>query len=191
MSVQAHAALFIVVEETGSDVQATLSGDLDVTGMTLAFAGAGATMGNVMASAGNIRFGVTSSVDIYSFPVSNISGGVTNFGTGPFISATSSPDPNFGIMLGAQPTPQLFVPTGFTSGGALNATMIFSNQTLASLGIAAGTINVTLPNDSIVLQLGTAVVSEPTTLAMLALGTTAVLAHRRRKRRGSELAPGA
>jgi hypothetical protein len=50
--------------------------------------------------------------------------------------------------------------------------MIFSNATIASFTMIAGTYNYTIPNDNIILNIGQGggTVPEPATLALMGLG---------------------
>ena len=66
----------------------------------------------------------------------------------------------------------MFVPVGFTSGGAIASTALFSGATLASLGLTAGSYVFRSANDTITVNIGA--VPEPMSWALMIAGFAAI-----------------
>lgn len=164
----------ITLQEQGSDVVASGSGMIDLTGLTFQFtsAGGGASLGP---SDAFIATGSQAS----SVPVDGYTGfaGPTSFGpaTG-FISADATSGDSVDMI--GNPSfygiPMLFVPSGYVSDSSLSGTATFSNSTFASLGVTFGTYVWTwgtAPDQSYTLIIGIPnSVAEPAGLGLFGLG---------------------
>jgi hypothetical protein len=132
-TVAANASTYIVtIEQVGSDVVATGSGQLDLTSLTLFFTGAGPGAG-IVPNTAQISFATTgSTIDAYD----GLFSGPASFGTGTLTLAdTTSGEPVFFLRV----LQSLAVPTGYISDAALGtSTSTYSNATLTSLGVTPG-----------------------------------------------------
>jgi hypothetical protein len=129
---------FVTISESGSDVVMSVSGTIDLSGLTLVSSGAGPFGGGGGMGVNSATFilgatGVT--FDQYSGFTSNPS----NFGTGGGGGSSSSTGDVFGVTTQGAPPYLLIVPTGFISGGNISSSQTFSGQTLSSLGLTVGT----------------------------------------------------
>jgi hypothetical protein len=129
-SVQPAQAFTMTLKQVGSDVVATGSGAVNLTGLTLEFTVAPEP--GILAGHGVINAG-QSSVNV---PAYGGFSGPTTFGSGgSFFPNTSSGDfvginNSFGTI---------FVPAGYVSDTALSDNMTFNSATFASLGVTPGT----------------------------------------------------
>ena len=148
-SVQPAQGYTVTLQQVGSNVVATGSGPINLTG--LAFVGdfipAPGIRGNpayIMTGAGA---GVVDGYRGFTGPAS--------FGSGGFFAADTSSGDFVGMRGGLG---NLFVPQGYVSGAALSDSMTFNNATLASLGVTPGTYVWTwgtgLPNQNFTLVIG-------------------------------------
>lgn len=166
-SLPAQAAYMMTLTEVGSNVVATGSGSLDLTGLSL-------------------RVGFTASA-----PFINPSGAdlYVGMGDGALYADISGPS-NFGPSFGFGPTSasgsgdvagidggesSVIVPEGYVSGAALSGNATWDNATFKSLGGATpGTYEWTWGTgahaDSFTLQIRAAAVPEPASLTLLAMG---------------------
>lgn len=171
-----NAAVVTQFKQVGSDVVATLSGTLDLTGLTadtsLWFGGVPFISPANAAVASNTAGAL---LDLYygsiSGPASFGSGGVTLADSRTGDSVSFRPF-DFGI----------FVPHLYVSGGSLNATMTFLGKTFADFGVTPGDYVYNLPSDTYTVRFqDVAPVPLPAGLPLLfgALGLLAVT--RRRK----------
>jgi hypothetical protein len=165
----ANATLIINVDEVGSDVVFSTSGSLDLRGAE--FLGGYAYNDGFIPGGDNwyIASGDGSYVDNYA---------MTSF-DGPFGTSTtffSTPSSvsgdDFYIWGNGGMTQQVGMPVGYLSGSLITSEMIFSNATIASFTMIAGTYNYAIPNDNIILNIGQGggKVPEPATLALMGLG---------------------
>jgi hypothetical protein len=151
LSVRPAQAYTVTLEQVGSNVVATGSGAINLTGLT--FSTPSSTLAVVNAGNGVIitgphGFGL---VDLYTGfmgPLSFGSGGsfAPNTGGGDFV----------GISGGTMFT-FLLVPVGYASGAALSDSMTFNNATFASLFVTPGTYVWTWgdgANQNFTLQIG-------------------------------------
>ena len=126
----AQAGYIVTLEQVGSNVVATGSGPIDVSGLT--FDGTFGSAALINPATADIRTVIFAPIDIYSAPIA----GPTSFGSGGSTFTTSgSGDPvgitrNFG---------DIYVPQGYVSGNPLSDTMTFNDATFASLGVTPGT----------------------------------------------------
>lgn len=80
-------------------------------------------------------------------------------------------------------TAQVGLPVGYLTGSAIISGMQFDGATIAGLNMTPGTYHYNLPNDTITLNVGTAVnVPEPATLALVGSGLLSLSALRRRRK---------
>jgi len=174
-SVQPAQAYTVTLQQTGSNVVATGSGAINLTGLTLSFPSAfsGAV---VFASVGQIETGPASAlVDGYTGFA-----GPTSFGSGGlFFPNTGSGD---FVGLDATGVPFIAVPQGYVSGAALSDSMTFNNATLASLGVTPGTYVWTWgdgANQRFTLRIGT-VPDGGSTVSLLGCALLGLAAFRRK-----------
>ncbi len=130
-SVRPAQAYSITLEQVGSNVVATGSGPIDLTGLTFRFEGIANGIG-IGPDRGTIQTGVNFAIaDVYiGFT------GPTSFGPGPGALANTSSGDLVSIDNISQ---QIAVPHGYVSGAALSDSMTFNNATFASLGVTPGT----------------------------------------------------
>jgi hypothetical protein len=132
-TVAANASTYIVtIEQVGSDVVATGSGQLDLTSLTV-FSTQGGPGAGIVPNTAQISFATTgSTIDTYD----GLFSGPASFGTGTLTLAdTTSGEPVFFLSL----LQLLAVPTGYISDAALGtSTSTYSNATLTSLGVTPG-----------------------------------------------------
>lgn len=163
----ANAAVIINIDQKGTNVVATTSGTINITGLRAENVGSGTAAAIVPSS------GLFSAVETWGVTFYSGLGGPSTIGSGGFTFATSSTGTAFYILGNGG---LLGVPTGYVSGAPLDATTTFGGQTFASLGVTPGTYNYTVPNDTITLNVGAlvAAVPEPATWAMMLLGMAGV-----------------
>jgi hypothetical protein len=154
----AQASYTLNVNQTGSSVIATGSGSINTAALTIS--GTALDGSNVWPSDGVISVGPNSFVEL----LTGISG-PTSFGSGPQIFANLGTGTVTTLIanLGGQ---GLYVPNGYVSGSALSATATWNNQTLAGLGLTAGTYTYTWGSggtaDSFVLNIVAPTTTTPT-----------------------------
>jgi hypothetical protein len=162
-SLSAHAAYVVDLTQVGTNVDATGSGTIDLTDLSLF--GSGSGPGGIHPSDGYIETG-SGSEQIYT----TISG-PANFGSGGITDASTTT----GGLVAVNVSPnELSVPSGYVSGTLLSNSATFDNATFASLGATPGTYTWTWGKgahaDSFTLQIGPAAVPEPSTWAMMLAG---------------------
>jgi hypothetical protein len=168
----ARAALILTMVESGGDVLVTGNGTVDLTGLTLQ--GSGGAIAVMVPTAGELTIGGAGSIDVYTGLSSPGS-----FGPGGFVLPSVSAGDIMGILNG----PTLLVPGSYTSGTALAGSSTFAGHSFGSLGVNPGTYVWTwgagASADSLTLQVGPAVVPEPATTILGALGLAAMAVRRR------------
>ena len=163
-SAPANAAYVINFEEVGSDVIATGSGSLDISGLSAGLPGL------YNASVFPYPFALVGSgsgkffYDNFSFT------GPSSFGPGPGAHA----DSYSGQVAGLFGSTALMVPSNYISGSDLGiSTGTWQNKSFATLGLIPGTYvwtwGATHPIDTITVKIG-AGVPEPATWAMMIIG---------------------
>ena len=167
-SVQLAQAYSVTLEQVGSDVVATGSGPLDLTGLTLVVTYA-SLPAQIFPVLGQIVTGSGGATDGYQGSIS----GPTSFGGVFFTFASSGSGDSVGIF---RDTSTLLVPSGYVSGNALSDSATYNNATFASLGVTPGTYVWTWgagANQNFTLQIGPAGVPDGGSTVSL-LGLTAL-----------------
>jgi hypothetical protein len=132
---RAQAGYIVTLDQVGSNVVATGSGALDLTGQihsgTLTGLG-----GNVNPNLSVIEVGSPASIDLYG---ANITGPAKFGGTGGQILASSNSGDDVAIQIISQFSANVAVPKGYVFGNSLTDTSTWDNATFASLGVIPGT----------------------------------------------------
>jgi hypothetical protein len=178
-ALSAQAGYVVDLTQQGSNVVATGSGAIDLTGLT--FSGSTFLVSVITPSGPDMLAGPS-----MQSPAVQIDGylgftGPTNFGSGSEIFADSGSGDLVGIFtLPTLPTGRttLFVPRGYVSDSPLSSTATWDSQTLSSLGATPGTYEWTWgagANQSFTLVIGTGAtggntVPEPSAWAMMLIG---------------------
>jgi len=151
----ALAGYVVILEQQGSNVVATGTGGLDLTG--LHFFGNIDVVSGMNPSVGVIITGPASLVptDLYAAPV-----GVTNpFGSGSGLHASSGSGDLVGVSNGL-----FIVPQSYVSGTVLSDTSTYDNATFSSLGLTPGSYKWMWgagANQKFTLQVGAAALPDP------------------------------
>ena len=126
----AQAGYILTLQEVGSDVMATGSGTLDLTG--LSFISLSVQSAGMFPAHGFIATGSSGPVSIYTGFT-----GAPSFGSGSFTAASSSSGDLVGISNAAG---ELIVPQGYLGlGFPLSDSATYTGATFASLGVTPGT----------------------------------------------------
>jgi hypothetical protein len=160
-ALSAQAGYVVDLTQVGSDVVASGSGAIDLSGLTF-FSSFGGPSSLINPGEGII---LTGPAPILGDQYTGITG-PTSFGGGSIAFAGSGSGDEVGIIFR-----KLVVPVGY-SGAALSDTATYDSQTFSSLGATPGTYKWTWgtgANQSFTLVIGT-VVPEPSTWAMMLLG---------------------
>jgi VPDSG-CTERM motif len=176
LSQPAQAGYMVTLQQVGSNVVATGSGALDLTGLTLDFSG-GAAPGLHPSLIASIQTGPTpfAIVSVYlgvSGPSSFGTGSITfaNSGTGSLVGIQGLPGPGMG---------RLVVPQGYVSGTVLSDSSTYLSATLSSLGVTPGIYEWTWgtgANQNFTLDaIAPAVPDSGSTLGLLSLSVVALL----------------
>ena len=175
-SVQLAQAYSVTLEQVGSDVVATGSGPLDLTGLTLVVTYA-SLPAQIFPVLGQIVTGSGGATDGYQGSIS----GPTSFGGVFFTFASSGSGDSVGIF---RDTSTLLVPSGYVSGNALSDSATYNNATFASLGVTPGTYVWTWgagANQNFTLQIGPAGVPDGgSTVSLLGFALLGLAALRRK-----------
>jgi PEP-CTERM motif len=159
----AQAGYVVTLEEVGSNVVATGSGPIDLTGLNFVANGLPST--SVIPNESLILTGPGNVIDIY-----NGISGPSSFGSGSQTIAGSGAGDPVGIW---NLPGNLFVPSGYVSDSPLSDTATYDDQTFASLGVTPGVYEWTWgagANQNFTLDVGASTVPEPSTWAMLLIG---------------------
>jgi hypothetical protein len=173
-SVQA-AGYVVTLDQVGSNVVATGSGAIDLTGLTLS--GHSSFGGAIDPSSMFIVTGVNSGTQPFYTGFT----GPANFGSGGFQSASSSSGDTVGFTFSG-----LTVPSGYVSDAPLSDTSTYSGTNFTNLGVTPGIYEWTwgggTGDRNFTLEIGQAAVPEPATWtagALLALGLFSYFVRRR------------
>jgi hypothetical protein len=163
---RAQAGLVINILQDVTDVVAEASGTLNITGMSSD--GAGSVEPGILPSQATIGMGPLAGgdTDIYKTVT-----GPPSFGPGNGASPSSGSGDAFSVGGG----PEVFVPTGFISGGSISALDTWANSTIGGLGLTPGTYIFNLPNDTITVNIGGVGLPEPSSLVLAAIAAMAGL----------------
>jgi hypothetical protein len=131
----ANATPYVVtLEQVGSNVVATGSGEIDTTGLSDFFTDAEPGT-YIYPSVGSIITGNGPSfVDEWTGPIS----GPSNFGAGTATLASSGTGVSVGIYPQICPCSILYLPPGYVSGTILSDSATYGSATFASLGVTPG-----------------------------------------------------
>ena len=165
-----QAAATITFSQVGTDVQATLAGTLDLTGLTAD--GAGITPNARVRGAGpgaNLILGpsVVTAATSYS-PISGPQ--YIGCSTASIDASSGSAGSNgpFGINMSANlSAKRLIVPNGFVSGNAVSGSATWNGATVSSLGLTSGTYVYTWAGDSLTVIIPGSSVCQPTAIPTL------------------------
>ena len=162
----AQAGYVVTLTQQGSDVVATGSGPIDLSGLT--FSSGSFTFAAMIPSTAVITTGPTlvfTATDTYT----GVSGPL-NFGGGSLAEASSGGGDSVGIFGGIN---ELVVPLGYVSDSPLSDTATYAGQTFSSLGVTPGVYESTWgtgTNQNFTLDVVAGAVPEPSTWAMMGLG---------------------
>ena len=152
--VRPAGAYTVTLHQVGSNVVATGSGAINLTGLTFASGGFVAT-GSMGPSIADLTVADGSSLSQYTG-----FSGPSSFGPVTAIINASSDSGDSVSIIGAAifPGPGIFLPAGYVSGTALSDSSTYNSATFASLGVTPGTYTWTwgtgLPNQNFTLQIG-------------------------------------
>src|SRR5215475_141132 len=161
-SVRPAQAYTVTLQQVGSDVVATGSGAINLTGLTFASGG--------LVANGSMGPSIALLVVADGTGLSRYTGfsGPSSFGPGITIVSDSSDSGDSVGIIGAGgffPGPGIFLPAGYVSGTALSDSSTYNSATFASLGVTPGTYVWTwgtgLPNQNFTLQIGSLGVPPP------------------------------
>lgn len=125
----------VTIEQIGSNVVATGSGEINLTGLSLSFSGSGASPEMVSESEFLIFTGAggAGSADQYDASFS----GPMDFGTGGFFAASTGSGNTVGAFF-ASGDLYIDTPHSYVSGTALSSSAAWDNKTFTSLGLTPG-----------------------------------------------------
>jgi hypothetical protein len=147
---ETQAAATITFSQVGSDVQATISGSFDLTGLIA---------GSITTPNARVRGG-GSGANVVIGPAAGASTKFYSTITGPTYigcatdtidasSGTATPSGMFGINM-AEPA-RLLVPENYQTGDNVSASATWNGATISSLGLIEGTYQYTLAGDSLTI----------------------------------------
>ena len=143
---------FLTFNEVGSDVVMSVSGTIDLDGLTLVDSNRGPFMGGgIGPTSATFLMGANGG---YAKTYSGFTTTPSNFGTGGGAAPTSTSGDIFGIVYDSTPPYLLVVPTGYTTGTNISSTQTFTGQTFTSLGLTVGTYTYTWSGGSIDVVVG-------------------------------------
>jgi hypothetical protein len=164
----AQAGYIVTLKQVGSDVVATGSGAIDLTGLSFFNTSMGG-LASIGPSSAQIITGPTSgTVDSYLGMIS----GPTSFGSGGFIFASSGSGDAVGMSGVGGVQDFIIVPQAYLSGNALSDSSTYNNATFASLGITPGTYEWTWgtgANQNFTLKVVTTVPDSGSTIGLVVM----------------------
>ncbi|WP_309397665.1 PEP-CTERM sorting domain-containing protein [Cerasicoccus maritimus] len=169
------AAIVLNMTEVGGDVVMTMSGQLNLLGLT----SSGSGSFNAVVDPSSLELRTVSTVSEFYSGIS----GPGDIGTGGATLATSGVGDAFGIYT---PSSEFEVPSGYVSNTFISSTTTWSATTVAALGVTPGIYVWTTPGnlDSVTLNVSAAsVIPEPSTYIALAgfAGLGCMLLYRKRR----------
>ena len=168
----AQAGYIVTLQQVGSNVVATGTGAIDLTGLSLDFT-CPACESVINPSVGGLRTGSTGPIDAFSGAIV----GPSSFGSGSFTFANSGA----GDEAGAGPGPSglvVEVPQSYVSDSLLSDSATYNSATFSSLGVTPGTYLWTWgtgPDQKFTLQIGPAAVPDSSSTFGLLLLSLAAL----------------
>jgi len=160
----AQATVRVDITQSGTDVDVTASGSLDLTGAAFDHQQNYST--GIIPGGSNwyVALGTTPGMDWYQ-----LTGTTLPYGTSSnyFTSADTTGDA-FSIWGYGGGTPLVGLPTGYTSGTSIAASMVLHGETIADMTLMPGVYTFTTPSDSIILTISA--VPEPATWALMMAG---------------------
>ena len=151
-TLSASAPMVVTISEVGSNVVMSVSGTVDLSGLTLVSASVG-PFGNGGLGISNATF-VCGASGSSGSSYSGFTSVPSNFGSGSGLPNSSGTGQAFGVMMDMAPPYLLVVPSGYTSGANITSTQTFTGQTLSSLGLTNGTYTYTWSGGSIDVVVG-------------------------------------
>jgi hypothetical protein len=178
----ANAAITVTIDESGGNVVTAFRGSFNLDGLTNA--GTFSNLAPRLRANPFFYSGVTvSDLDLTGWRGMT---GPTSLGLGNgLFEATSASGDLFAFNAFFPGGSQLiFFSNDYVSGSTISGGSVFGGQTLASLGLAAGTFVYTSEFDTLTFVIGGSVIPEPASWAMLIAGFGLVGAAARRRRIG-------
>jgi hypothetical protein len=157
----AQAGVIIDITQVGPDVVTTVSGTINLTGLTHFLSSS--TVPTITPADASVYLGPVGggNYDAYSGVI-----GPTSFGPGGEVVASSGSGDFFGKGFAVGGVSPIVVPQGYVSGTFLSATDTYANQTFSSLGLTPGTYTYTWSSDSLTVQ----IVPEPASIVQVGIG---------------------
>jgi hypothetical protein len=175
-ALSARAGYVVDLTQQGSDVVATGSGPIDLTGLTF-FSTDNFSGPEITPNGGDdpINMDILTGPRGQPFDIYTGLTGPASFGSGGGAGGASARGDVVGqnAFVGMTASTDLYVPDGYVSGSPLSDTATYDSQTFSSLGATPGTYKWTWgtgPNQNFTLVIGAAAVPEPSTWAMMLLG---------------------
>jgi VPDSG-CTERM motif len=173
-SVRPVQAYTVRLHQVGSNVVATGSGPINLTGLTFTGLSSSAAGMNPSIADLAVATGLQDQYQGFSGPLS--------FGPGGITFANSNSGDAVTLISGMTSFSGLFVPQGYVSGGALSSSSTYNNATFASLGVTPGTYVWTWgdgANQRFTLRIGT-VPDGGSTVSLLGCALLGLAAFRRK-----------
>ena len=131
----------VTINEVGSDVVMSISGSINLNGLTLVQSGNGPSMGGGIGP--NSATFLCGANGQYYDTYSGFTTTPSNFGSGTGLPPTSTSGDMFGVIYQMAPPHLLVVPSGYTSGTNISSTQTFSSGSFIGLGLTEGTYSYT------------------------------------------------
>ncbi len=169
----ARAAFILTITESGNDVLVTGSGTIDLTELT--YLGNGDQV-SIMTPSEGVVYNGSGGFEVYGW----ISSDPFSFGPGSLSFASISSGSSAGI---SRASAWILVPEEYVSGDFISNSATYSNQTLASLGLTAGSYTSTWGSDETAdsMTVNIVAVPEPATAGMMAAGVGLLLLRMRKR----------
>ncbi len=184
----AHAEFVMSISQVGSDVIGVGSGSIDTLGLTFPVSLQGPAF--LSSDQANVSLGPPANT-LESLYLAGASG-PSSFGVSTQYTIASSGN---GDRVGINGSDGVIsVPKGYVSGTPLSGTSTFSDQSFASLGLTSGTYTyncgIGAHVDSILIDVGTASVPEPSSLVLSCFAVAGAMVFRGRRQKSRRARPG-